>query len=65
MTYAGKDLIFISRIKFNGWEIEPFNPDWQKKVDEQKFDLNCLSVSAKTWIASGNSTYVVKIKEGK
>ena len=65
MTRTGKNLIFISRIKFDGQGIEPFDSDWLEHVAEQRFRLNCLSVSDGTWIASGMSTYVVKLKEGK
>ena len=57
----GKDLIFISRINGSGKGTKPVYADMSYE-DDSKFTLNSLSVTHGTYIASENSSYVVKIK---
>lgn len=63
MKEYGKNLEFISRIKRDGSGVEPVDDcAW---MDEYQFNLQCLSITLGTWIASGTNSYVVKIKNGK
>lgn len=62
-TAQGKDLIFISRIKRDGSGVEPIVD--QKDMEHvacQIFELNNLSHTYETYIASAFNSYVVKIK---
>jgi hypothetical protein len=59
----GNELIFISRIQKNGDNIEVVdNSKMQDMYGKDNFHLNCLSISSGTYIASGFSTFVVKLK---
>lgn len=59
MERRADEIIFISRIKRDGSGVEPVrNAD---KVG--RFALTCLSISHKTYIASGFNSFVVKLKE--
>lgn len=63
MERFGSELIFISRISGDGKKIEPV--ELKEFVDYCKlelFKLNSLSISNGTYIASGMSSYVVKLK---
>lgn len=60
MTKLGKNLEFISRIKRDGSGTEPVNDC--KHLDNTVFELNCLSITQGTWIASEFNSYVVKLK---
>lgn len=64
MERYGKELHFIARIKGDGSGIEPVTSEHQKdwNSDKERYTLNCLSLTNKTWIASGMGTYVVKLK---
>lgn len=57
----GKDLIFISRIERDGSGVVPVDDD--KHLQTEKFELNCLSMTKETYIASGFNSYVVKLKK--
>jgi hypothetical protein len=70
----GKDLIFISWIKRDGSGTVPIGTKWDKDCDfpktddmsyedEHYFEINVLSLSQKTYIATGFNSFVVKIKE--
>jgi len=62
------DLIFISRIKRDGSGVLKVSKKHLKHFEENQFaakedfDLNVLSLSEKTFIASGFNSYVVKLK---
>lgn len=58
----GKDLIFISRITHDGYGIEMIRDKDMSYLDNTDFNINPLSVTDQTYIASGNSTYVVKMR---
>lgn len=59
----GKELIFISRILRDGSGVEKIeHHDQVKHLDDEGFELHCLSISNETYIASGFNSYVVKIK---
>ena len=63
MERYGSELVFISRICGDGKEIKKIgeneNIDF---IQDELFKLNSLSISNRTYIASGMSTYVVKLK---
>lgn len=59
----GRNLEFISRIKRDG-SGTVYDDDY-KHLDNIKFDLQSLSITLGTWIASGFNSYVVKIKNDK
>lgn len=63
MERFGSELIFISRIFGNGKQIEIIENATNKTYSETElYKLNSLSISNGTYIASGMSSYVVKLK---
>lgn len=63
MKRFGSELIFISRIFGNGKQIEIIDDiEITGIIKEELFKLNSLSISNGTFIASGMSSYVVKLK---
>ena len=71
MTKKGKELIFISWIKRDGSGTVAIGTPWNDSCDfpktddmsyqdEDDFDLNALSLTEKTFIASGFNSFVVK-----
>lgn len=63
MLRLGKDLIFISRVLRDGSGVDTnIDPEYIKMMDNDKFKLNTLSLSEKTFIASEFNTFVVKLK---
>lgn len=74
MKKMGKELEFISFIKRDAtgtimvggdWDVNSGYPkiDDMSYLDEDIFEVNCLSLSNKTFIASGFNSFVVKLKE--
>ena len=59
MRIQSTNLQFISQIKRDGTGTIPvlFNPD-----EKDMFELNCLSITEGTYIASGFNSYIVKLK---
>jgi len=67
MRKLAKDLIFISQIKRDGSGTKKVFKKEQKMLENAKYiddeyELNSLSLSNKTYIASAFNSYVVKIK---
>jgi hypothetical protein len=65
MTRAkGKELIFLKRIDNDGTCLKPVDDEWVNDVYNQEdvYEINCLSMTYRTYIASGNSTYIVRFK---
>jgi len=63
MERFGSELVFISRIKGDGKSIETMSDNELSEYDKKEvFELNSLSISNGTYIASGMSSYVVKLK---
>lgn len=60
MRKKANQLEFISRINRNGSGVSAVD---EKEVLNKDFKLNSLSISEKTYIASGMNSYVVKIKK--
>ncbi len=58
----GKDLIFISAISRDGDGTLPLKNIGMNHLDNDWFKINCLSLTNKTYIASGFNSYVVKLK---
>jgi len=67
MKIKAKKLIFVSRIERDGSGVIPVSEDMnillQKCKFNPKYKLNPLSLSNKTYIASGFNSYVVKLKK--
>lgn len=57
----GRTLEFISRIKRDGSGTEPADNN-DGSFDDTLFNLQCLSITLGTWIASEFNSYVVKLK---
>lgn len=66
MKRYGSELIFISRIKKDGSGTTPVKEGELKYLEENEYanpyKLQCLSISAGTFLASNGGTYVVKLK---
>jgi hypothetical protein len=73
MKALGKELEFISFIKRDGSGTIAVGTEWNEDktypkiddvsyLDDDSFNLNTLSLSNRTFIASGFNTWVVKIK---
>ena len=73
MKYKGKQLEFISFIKRDGTGTVMVGTEWDKNkeypkvddmsyLDDEIFEVSCLSLSNKTFIASGFNSFVVRIK---
>ncbi len=62
MKALGKELIFIGRIEGDGNKITSIKDKDMRLFDDDKFKINCLSMTNRTFIASGFNTYVVKFK---
>ena len=73
MDKKGKELEFISFIRRDGSGTVMVGSEWDKNkdypkvddmshLDEELFELNCLSLSKKTFIASGFNSFVVRLK---
>jgi len=68
MKIKAKDLIFISRIIGHGLDLEILSEVESEKLQDKcfiddEYKLNSLSISNKTYIASGFNSYVVKLKD--
>ena len=73
MKKLGKELEFISFIKRDGSGTIPVGTLWNKEsnhpdtydvsyMDDNVFDVNFLSITEETFIASGFNSWVVKMK---
>ncbi len=68
MKKKAKNLIFISWIKRDGSGTEPIPDEMLESMlnnkfsKDDKFKINVLSLSNKTFIASGFNSFVVKLK---
>ncbi len=62
MKKTGKELIFISCISRDGSGTVKVS-EKLPAYENTQFEMNCLSVSLGTWIASEFNSYVVKIKK--
>jgi hypothetical protein len=74
MKVQGKDLEFISFIKRDGTGTVMIGGKWSPEMDHPKtddmsyldndwFKIKVLSLSCKTYIASGFNSFVVKLKK--
>ena len=68
MKKLAKELIFISQINSDGSGTTPVKESYLKAMLENtlmkddKFKLCCLSLTEKTFIASGFNSFVVRLK---
>lgn len=76
MEKKGKDLIFASLILRDGSGTIPVGTEWTTNsnhprtddisyMDDDLFTLNTLSISHKTYIASGFNSWVLMLKPNK
>jgi len=76
MKRLGSELIFISWIKRDGTGTVMCGNEWTEKsnspkvddmsyLDNETFYISCLSISERTFIASGFNSFVVKLKDFK
>lgn len=74
MEKLGSELVFISWIIRDGSGTIPCGIEWKKETDTPKLDdmsyedneifkLTCLSLSKRTFIASGFNSFIVKLKK--
>ena len=64
-TAKGKELEFICRIKRDGTGTDPVGADFIKLLENDTFIITGLSMTEKTFVASGMSYFVVKFKSVK
>lgn len=62
MRIQGKDLIFISNIHRDGKGVTDLTTTDMSHENNTDFEINSLSISKKTFIASEFNSYVVKKK---
>ena len=65
MEKLGKELEFISRIKRNGSGTKRVKKPLIELMQGDTFKINCLSMTEKTFIASGFNSFVVRIIQDK
>ena len=61
MIMKGSDLIFISQIKRDGSGVELVDKEYWKFLKGETFNLNRLSITHDTYIASGFNSFVVRL----
>lgn len=59
----GSKLEFISQINRDGSGTTPVSETYLKLLQKDNFKMQCLSMTEKTWIASGMNSFVVRIKD--
>ena len=62
MEKLGKELEFISWIKRDGSGTKMVKKKLIELMQEDTFKVNCLSLTEKTFIASGFNSFVVRLK---
>lgn len=77
MKKFGKELEFISWVKRDGSGVIQVGTKWNRETsehpktddmsyqDEDEFELNIISLTERTYIASGFNTWVVRLKDKK
>lgn len=63
MILKGSRLEFISWIKRDGSGTDSVTEEYAKTMQDDKFEVNGLSLTEGTYIASGFNSFVVKIKK--
>lgn len=61
----GKHLLFISQINRDGCGVSAVSEETIQAMQNERFEINCLSITYGTYIASGFNSYVVKLNEFK
>jgi len=62
MTKQANELIFISQIHRDGKGVKMLPDDYTPHPEDEQYELQRLSLTANTYIASSINSYVVKIK---
>jgi len=64
MKATGSELEFISQIKRDGSGTVKVSNDYiNDYLKKETFQINCLSLSEETFIASGFNSFIVKLKK--
>ncbi len=63
MKKIGSELIFISRIERNGLSVAEVGEGYLELLQKETFELVCLSMSERTYIAFCFNAFVVKLKK--
>ena len=63
MTKKGKELEFISIINRDGSGTSKIEEGYVEMMKEDTFEVRCLSLTEKTFIASCFNSFVVRLKE--
>ena len=59
----GSELEFISQINRDGSGVTKVKGEYSHYMRNDTFNINCLSLSQKTYIASGFNSFVVRFKK--
>ena len=62
MQRFGRELEFINQINSDGSGVTSVDNKYLEYIKNDRFQLSCLSITEKTWIASGFNSFVVKLK---
>lgn len=62
MKKFGKELEFISWIKRDGSGVDIIDEEHIKIMENEKYKIHRLSLTEKTYIATGFNSFVVKLK---
>lgn len=65
MKKLGKELDFISWINRDGSGVSPVKDRLVELMQDDLFGVTCLSITDKTYIASGFNSFVVRMKEAR
>lgn len=64
MKLKGSELIFISQIKRDGSGVKKrIKKQYRELMQNEDFELICLSLTEKTYIASNFNSFVVRLKK--
>jgi len=63
MKLKGKELIFVSRILRDGSGTNDCSKLDMSNYDNDVFEINCLSITEQTYIATEFNAFVVKLKK--
>lgn len=59
----GSELIFLRRIQRDGSGTRMVRKDYIEMMKDDTFQVKCLSMSQKTYIAMGFNSFVVRLKD--
>jgi hypothetical protein len=65
MQVKGRKLEFVSQISRDGSGTVPVSKSYIRMMKDDIFEIRCLSLSERTYIASGFNSFVVRFKTKK